>query len=63
MSFWTLHETYYERCIHAAAHSAISKQCFERLSDSITLGYSGSGGTRIPPEIESQLAKLKTLAE
>jgi hypothetical protein len=62
MSFWTLHETYYERCIVSHPHSDIARKCWGRLSDSITLGYSGSGGTRIPPEVEAQINKLKATA-
>jgi hypothetical protein len=63
MNFWTLHETYYERCIQADPHSPLARQCYARYADSITLGYSGSGGVRIPPEVGRHLAKLKALAE
>lgn len=62
MNFWTLHETYYELCIKKAPQTQIAKQCFDRLHDSITLGYSGSGGVRIPPEVAKQLENLRALA-
>lgn len=63
MNFWTLHETLYESCIHAAPHSALAMKCWTQLSDSITLGYSGSGGVRIPPDVSRRLETLKTQAK
>lgn len=62
MNFWTLHETYYEQCIRALPHSGQAMSCLENLKDSITLGYSGSAGTRIPPEINQRLQAFETLA-
>jgi len=62
MNFWTLHETYYEYCIRMKPHSDLAQKCFERLNDSITLGYSGSGGVRIPPEVRKRLETFRELA-
>ena len=63
MNFWTLHETYYENCIRAVPHTKQAVQCFARLKESITLGYSGSGGVRIPPEILKRLEGFEALAK
>lgn len=62
MNFWTLHETYYEQCIRTIPHTAQAKLCFDRLKESITLGYSGSGGIRIPPDIALRLENFRKMA-
>lgn len=63
LNFWTLHETYFELCIERAPHTKLAEQCFERLNDSIVLGYSGSGGVHIPPEVGQRLSTLKGKAK
>ncbi len=62
MNFWTLHESYYEQCIRAEPHSKQAQTCFDHLRDSITLGYSGSGGVNIPPEINRRLEGFREAA-
>lgn len=62
MNFWTMHETMYEQCIRLTPATEQAKQCYGRLSDSIKLGYSGSAGTNIPPEIQRRLTAYKTIA-
>ena len=63
MNFWTLHESYYEQCIRVLPKTKQAQQCYERLKDSITLGYSGSGGIRIPPEVSKRLENFRLLAD
>lgn len=62
MNFWTMHETMYEQCIRLKPQTEQAKQCYSRLNDSINLGYSGSSGTHIPPEVKRRLEFYKTLA-
>lgn len=62
LNFWTLHETYYEYCIRMQPHSELAQKCFDRLQDSVTLGYSGSGGVRIPPEVSRRLEYFRKMA-
>lgn len=62
MNFWTLHETYYEQCVRTLPHSKQALECFERLRESVTLGYSGSGGVRIPPEVNRRLENYRAMA-
>ena len=62
MNFWTLHETYFEQCVRTLPHSSQASTCFERLNDSVTLGYSGSSGTQIPADVRRRLSALKALA-
>jgi tetratricopeptide (TPR) repeat protein len=61
-SFWTMHETYYEQCIRLRPETEQARQCFAKLKDAIEAGYSGSSGTRVPPEVEKRLQNFKVLA-
>ena len=63
MNFWTLHETYYEQCIRLVPGSEQAKQCFARLKDSVTLGYSGSAGVSIPVEVQKRLELFKSMSD
>lgn len=63
MNFWTLHENYYEQCIRFRPGSEPAKQCFNRLKESVTLGYSGSAGTQIPPEELRRLQRFEKIAK
>jgi hypothetical protein len=62
LNFWTLHETYFEQCIRAKPKSDIARRCFDRLKASITIGYSGSAGTMIPPDVARRLESFKQMA-
>jgi tetratricopeptide (TPR) repeat protein len=62
MNFWTLHETYYEQCVRIVPHTKQAQLCFDRLNNSVTLGYSGSGGTRIPADVAKRLEMFKDMA-
>ncbi|MEK7358494.1 MAG: hypothetical protein AAB250_18765 [Bdellovibrionota bacterium] len=63
MNFWTLHETFYEKCIRLKPGTEQARQCFGKLKDSVTLGYSGSGGTNVPPEVTARLESFRLLAD
>lgn len=63
MNFWTLHESLYEQCIRELPHSTIAQQCFKRLSDSITMGYTGSSGTNIPDEERGRMMNYSEMAK
>jgi hypothetical protein len=62
MNFWTLHETYYEQCIRLKPKTPLARQCFDRLKDSVTLGYSGSAGLKLPPEVSKRLDSFRQMA-
>ncbi len=62
LNFWTLHETYYELCIRIVPHTDLARQCYEKLNNSMIIGYSGSAGTSIPVEIQTKLNDLKLLS-
>lgn len=56
---WNLHETYYEACIDRDPKGAMAKRCYSRLEASLYMGYSGSSGTHLPPEVRERLKVLK----
>lgn len=57
-----LHENYYASCIQSVPHTPTAQKCFDHLSDSIRLGYSGSSGIHVPVEVEVWLESLKKKA-
>lgn len=63
LALWNLHENYYESCIRSAQHSVWARRCYDRLEESILIGYSGSSGVRIPHETQRRLLELKKLSE
>lgn len=56
---WNLHESYYEACMFKLPKSPTAKNCYNRLEASLTMGYSGSAGTNLPPEEKERLRRLK----
>lgn len=62
LGYWGLHETYYESCIRETPNTRVSSRCFQRLQESIYLGYSGSSGVHIPPEEMDRLNSLRAMA-
>ena len=60
--FWDLPENYYETCIDYSPKTKLSKTCFDRLKNNITLGYSGSRGTLIPDQEYKRMDRLRVKA-
>jgi hypothetical protein len=58
----SLHENYYESCIRERPRSKWSKLCFEKLEQSIAMGYTGSSGTHLPLDVHVRLEKLRSEA-
>lgn len=63
IGMWSLHEFYYLACIDKAPHSTMAESCYSAYADTITLGYSGSGGVRIPKTVNDHLARLKAKSQ
>jgi hypothetical protein len=59
---WPIHEMYYETCIRQSSHSPMALKCFQKFEESVYFGYSGSGGTSIPDDVQAHLNELKELA-
>jgi hypothetical protein len=63
IGMWSLHEFYYVACIDKAPHTTIAESCYRAYADTITLGFSGSGGVRVPKTVNDHLARLKAKAQ
>ncbi len=59
---WDLDSLYLEACIREKPHSGIARQCADRMYDRAWFGWTGSGGTRIPPDVAQRLGELRVLA-
>lgn len=59
---WDLDLLYFEACVRENPKTAIAKQCFAAFNERLELGFSGSAGTRIPPDERARLDQLKSLA-
>jgi len=62
MDQFLLPENYFESCIKAIPHSALARICYKEMETRITLGWTGSSGTKVPKEEMKRLAKMKTLS-
>jgi len=60
---WELDSLYLETCVREKPHSEIARQCVERMYDRAWFGWTGSGGTRIPPDVAQKLGELRQLAK
>lgn len=61
ISVLSLHENYYESCVRKTPETKWAPLCYDKLSDSITLGYTGSSGTHIPSDVQNKLQEVKLL--
>jgi hypothetical protein len=62
LGYWTLSDNYYTQCIREKPHSPIALKCLYRYEQNVYMGYTGSAGTHLPPEVRAQLRELKELA-
>jgi hypothetical protein len=63
LGLWNLQEMYFRACILEAPHSEMAEKCYQEFKESIIVGYSGSSGIHVPPDVQSQLQHLKKMAE
>lgn len=63
-SYWLSQaEAYLETAIRLAPGDPIAKQAYALLDEYLVAGYSGSGGTHVPPDLDAKLAQLRRIAE
>lgn len=61
-SFWLPETAFFlETAIHLAPDSAVAKQAYVFLEEYITVGFTGSAGTHIPPDVQTHLDELRAL--
>jgi tetratricopeptide (TPR) repeat protein/mono/diheme cytochrome c family protein len=63
-SYWMSQaEAYLETAIRLAPGEPVAQRAYDLLDDYLTAGYSGSGGTFLPPDIADKLELLRGIAE
>ncbi len=60
---WELDTLYLETCVREKPHSAIARQCADRMYDRAWFAWTGSGGTNIPSDVAQRLGELRQLAK
>lgn len=58
---WNLHEFYFESCVREWPRGPLARKCYERLEESVYVGYSGSSGTHVPYHEKKRLNEIKNL--
>ncbi len=61
ISVFMVSENNYELCVRTLPKSDLAKNCFEKYERSIVLGYSGSGGIKIPLFEKEKIQSLKKM--
>lgn len=56
---YSLGDLYLKECVMNFSKSQWARKCLEAYEESIELGFTGSGGTKIPPEVMIELNNLK----
>lgn len=59
--FFTLSDLYLKDCVRLYPKTALAKKCYALYEESVQFGYSGSGGTDIPPDEKRELARMRAL--
>jgi len=63
-SYWISREEFdFETAIRLAPAAPFAEKAYTLLEESYTVGFSGSSGTHIPPDIKSLLAELRKLID
>ena len=60
---WELDGLYLETCVRENPHSALALRCVDRLAEISIVDFTGSGGTRLPPDVASRLELLRGIAK
>lgn len=58
-ALWDLDLLYLEACVRENTRTPLAAKCFTRFEERLTLGFTGSGGTRIPPDETKRLEALR----
>lgn len=63
-SFWLSQaEAYLEGAIRTVPGEPTAQRAFDLLEEFLIAGYSGSGGTNVPPDVQARLDELSELAD
>ena len=63
-SYWISREEFdFETAIRLAPSASFAEKAYTLLEESYTVGFSGSSGTHIPPDVKALLAELRKLID
>ena len=62
-AFYSFADLYLRECIIRHTADPIAKKCYQEYEAETILGYTGSGGTSLPEEVQEDLNQLKRLVE
>lgn len=57
--FFTLSDLYLKDCVRLYSKNPFARKCYNLYESNIEYGYTGSGGTDVPPEEKHELARLR----
>jgi len=59
--FYSLADVYLKECIKKFPKDPYAKRCFKEYEDNLYFGYTGSGGTHLPPQEKKELETLRQM--
>ncbi len=62
-SMYSLPDLYLKQCVLEYPKNPVAKLCFAAYEESITVAFSGSGGTHIPADISKELNMMRNLVK
>jgi mono/diheme cytochrome c family protein len=63
-SYWLSEaEAYLETAIRLAPGQPVARRAYALLDEFLVAGYSGSGGTHVPPDLQAKLDRLRAISE
>jgi tetratricopeptide (TPR) repeat protein len=62
-SMYSLPDLYLKQCVLEDPKNPVAKLCFATYEESITVAFTGSGGTHIPPDIAKELNMMRNLVK
>ncbi len=62
-SMYSVPDLYLKQCVLEYPKNPVAKLCFAEYEESITVAFSGSGGTHIPDDISQELDMMRKLVK
>jgi len=62
-SMYSVPDLYLKQCVLEYPKNPVAKACFAECEDSITVAFTGSGGTHLPDDISQELTMMRKLVK
>jgi tetratricopeptide (TPR) repeat protein len=60
---YSMPELYLKQCVLEFPKNPVAKKCLTEYQDLVTMAYSGSGGTHVPPEVAKEIKVMQELVK